>query len=114
MSIEELVQKELYRELRGSPVDPLETLGDRAWYGFDKDKLQVRMEHENLVKYAAEHGVPVDKWARHCTFNGFRWVRSAGQSMMETAYQQGWKDLAAAFIWLPKDIAGPLYEPQEN
>lgn len=85
-----------------------------AWYGFDRDKLQVRMEHEDLVAYAKTFGVPVNEAMRTCTFNGFRFVRSAGQSMMETAYLQGWKDMAAAFIWLPADIAGPLYDPQEN
>ncbi len=102
----------------GISVDPQEDVGslggDGAWYGFDRDKLQVRMEHVDLVQYAGTYGVPVDALARHCMFNGFRFVRSAGQSMMETAYLQGWKDLAAAFIWLPVGIAGPLYEPQEN
>jgi len=88
--------------------------GDGAWYGFTEDKLQVRMDHPDLVKYAEKHGVPVDDTTRHCAFSGLRWVRSAGQSMMETAYLQGWKDLAAAFIWLPAEIAGALFDPQRN
>ncbi len=88
--------------------------GDGAWYGFTEDKLQVRMDHQDLVEYAAKHEVFVNDATRHCAFNGLRWVRSAGQSMMETAYLQGWKDLAAAFIWLPAEIAGPLFDPERN
>lgn len=124
MSIEDLSKKILtpkftqdVQEIEEFSLDlreELQRLGDLAWYGFDRDKLQVRMEHRDLVEYAATFGVPVDKTMTTCAFNGFRFVRSLGQSMMETAYLQGWKDLAAAFIWLPADIAGPLYEPQEN